>query len=1190
MRAAPNPINFSLIFLLLRSLSLLLFAFSTSTFIFAEKLPLKFYTSADGLANDLVSEIVADSHGFLWFCTAEGLSRFDGYSFKNYTQEDGLPHREINSILETKDGTYLIATPKGLVVFNPLGKSYRWNIIDDKLEQNSSETPLFKTYLPNDIPDRPGSKSIYSIAQDGNGNIYAAAKYGLYRFIKTANDWQFQRITDPQLETDKVEYFGTLFSDSRGDVWLGVDWFVYRILKTGEFQKVSEPGSNGFFEDKDGNIWVNPGGHTYGIRVFSIQNNRPVLKNLYTKKDGLFSDGFSVPIAQDSKGNLFINSNGKLLEFISAAKDEELKFRSLEIENITTAINKDGAIWFAFGGNGAARYSPNSFYTFDKKDGLLDKFINWIFGNKNGDIFLTSGAQYLSRVSNGKIENLTIPNIKEKYWTNNFLDLQSQDGEFWLSSTNGLYRYPKISNFLDLNKISPKKVYTTADGLNTNVIGALFEDPRGDIWFSALTPKVSLMRLEKSTGKIYSYTPDDGLPNASGPVSFGVDAAGNVWIGFFFGQIVRYKDGKFRNFTDEGLIQTNSVNQFLSDKQGRLWLATSSRGLFYVDDPNAEKPVFNNFSIANGLSSNQTNCLVKDNFGSIYVGTGRGINRIEPDLQRIKIFTQNDGLPGNVISKCYADVNGNLWFSWLNSLIKFTPEAEKPSAPPPIFIGGISVNGKPQTVSELGEKEINNLEFASDERQIQISFFAISFDPGENLRYQYKINDQEWSEPNERRTVDFNLSPGTHNFAVRAITATGVLSQNSAKISMIIARPIWQRWWFIALMALLVGAAVFALDRYRVHKTRQVEIALEETKRANILIRESEIRFRTLADTASDAILTIDADSKIIFVNEAIEKVFGYFPDELIGQPMTMLMPERMRRGHDEGLTRYLSTNQKNINWEGVSLPGLHKKGHEIPLEVSFGEFEREGKRYFTGIARDVSERKRAEEALQKAREEKFKELQRVRTRIATDLHDDIGSSLTQIAVLTEVARGQANHLEAENLTVPLERIKGVSKELVSVMSDIVWAINPAKDNLPDLLQRMRRFGSDVLSGKGIKFEFYTPDVEKEPTLGANIRRELFAIFKEAVNNSAKYAECTETKVSFQIEDDWITLKIEDNGKGFDIKKVLSENFRPEMGGNGLVNIRRRAKDLGGTCEIQSQISKGTIIKLKIPLHLPETN
>ncbi|HRH44720.1 MAG TPA: hypothetical protein PKY82_23990, partial [Pyrinomonadaceae bacterium] len=176
----PPPRKTFPIYVLCPSFLLFGLIFICSLQVFAEKLPLKLYTSADGLANDTVVKIVADTRGFLWFCTAEGLSRFDGYSFKNYTQEDGLPHREINDFLETKDGTYLIATPKGLVVFNPTGKSYHWNIIEDKLEQNSSESPIFKTYLPNDLPNRVGEKNIYTLAQDGNGNIYVTAKYGLY--------------------------------------------------------------------------------------------------------------------------------------------------------------------------------------------------------------------------------------------------------------------------------------------------------------------------------------------------------------------------------------------------------------------------------------------------------------------------------------------------------------------------------------------------------------------------------------------------------------------------------------------------------------------------------------------------------------------------------------------------------------------------------------------------------------------------------------------------------------------------------------------------------------------------------------------------------------------------------------------------------------------------------------------------
>jgi signal transduction histidine kinase len=188
------------------------------------------------------------------------------------------------------------------------------------------------------------------------------------------------------------------------------------------------------------------------------------------------------------------------------------------------------------------------------------------------------------------------------------------------------------------------------------------------------------------------------------------------------------------------------------------------------------------------------------------------------------------------------------------------------------------------------------------------------------------------------------------------------------------------------------------------------------------------------------------------------------------------------------------------------------------------------------------------------------------------------------------VARGQATYLQAENLASPLERIKGVSKELVSVMSDIVWAINPTKDTLPDLIQRMRRFGSDVLSGQGVRFDLRAPEVENDFQLGANIRREIFAIFKESVNNTVKYAGATAVEVDFQIRENTLFLKIEDNGNGFNPAEILSEDFKPEMGGNGLVNMRRRAADLGGTCQITSAIDQGTRIELQVPLHHSENS
>src|SRR2546423_905878 len=121
---------------------------------------------------------------------------------------------------------------------------------------------------------------------------------------------------------------------------------------------------------------------------------------------------------------------------------------------------------------------------------------------------------------------------------------------------------------------------------------------------------------------------------------------------------------------------------------------------------------------------------------------------------------------------------------------------------------------------------------------------------------------------------------------------------------------------------------------------------------------------RVIADNASDAIITIDELSTIVFVNRATEKIFGYARTELLGKSMTMLMPDYLRHVHRAGLERYLEAGQRHFSWKAVQLPGLHQSGREISLELSFGEFSENGKRFFTGIARDITERRKLERRL----------------------------------------------------------------------------------------------------------------------------------------------------------------------------------------------------------------------------------
>jgi PAS domain S-box-containing protein len=127
---------------------------------------------------------------------------------------------------------------------------------------------------------------------------------------------------------------------------------------------------------------------------------------------------------------------------------------------------------------------------------------------------------------------------------------------------------------------------------------------------------------------------------------------------------------------------------------------------------------------------------------------------------------------------------------------------------------------------------------------------------------------------------------------------------------------------------------------------------------------DNESRFNTLAETASDGIISIDDQSTIRYVNPAAGQMFGYEPAEMLDKNLTVLMPERFRQIHLTSFRRYLATGQRHISWRAIELVGLHKSGREFPIEISFGEDVRRDKHFFTGIVRDVTDRKRSEEAL----------------------------------------------------------------------------------------------------------------------------------------------------------------------------------------------------------------------------------
>ena len=195
--------------------------------------------------------------------------------------------------------------------------------------------------------------------------------------------------------------------------------------------------------------------------------------------------------------------------------------------------------------------------------------------------------------------------------------------------------------------------------------------------------------------------------------------------------------------------------------------------------------------------------------------------------------------------------------------------------------------------------------------------------------------------------------------------------------------------------------------------------------------------------------------------------------------------------------------------------------------------------------------------------------LQVIRNKIASDLHDDIGSTLSSISIFSQMARQQSKEVDPL-----LESIGENSRKMLDAMADIVWTINPENDQFEKIILRMRSFAYELLGAKKIDFEFNANEEVSKVKLPMETRKNLYLIFKEALNNLVKYSEAKKAQFEIKEEKNSLVMLIHDNGKGFDLDKSTN--------GNGIRNMRKRAEEIGGELLIDSNPVNGTTIKLNI--------
>ncbi len=345
---------------------------------------------------------------------------------------------------------------------------------------------------------------------------------------------------------------------------------------------------------------------------------------------------------------------------------------------------------------------------------------------------------------------------------------------------------------------------------------------------------------------------------------------------------------------------------------------------------------------------------------------------------------------------------------------------------------------------------------------------------------------------------------------------------------------------------------------------------ITERKRMEDALRENEQRMRAIVETAVEGIITIDERGIVESMNPAASRMFGFGPEEVIGRNVSLLMPSPDREQHDEYLANYLRTGQARIIGIGRELVGRRKDGTVFPMELSVSEVRLGNRRLFTGLIRDISERRDLEQAVATAGE-------RERTRIAQELHDGLGQ---QIGGLLFLMNGLHQDLLEANvpqavtvgqlcgeLGTALTQARRLAHDLHAV-SPTPEGLVEALENLADRISSDRRIDCEFAGDRSI--------LVRNPAAASH----LYRIAQEATHNALKHSQATRIDLELRHASAGLELRVRDNGIGFPAE--------PATPGLGLRTMEQRARLVGGRLRIQPHPAGGVEVLCSVPREILE--
>ncbi len=1148
----------SVLFGLLASLSIWPGTLRAQSFHF-EKL-----TEFHGLSDNRVTCFLKDRAGFMWIGTENGLNRYDGFTFQVYRpgqEKHKLSHEHINDIEQDAKGRLWVATWHGLNVLDPasdslyifapdedtvhqkktrIASSITWDSYIDKSEKvwlaidvrdlcyYDPATREF-TYFPwmqfvkNKLPQYSSVyKSIQKISRKSDHEIWLGTTLGLFSFNDATKKFNYHGGDAP------VDFVGMEYDSTLHQIYFGQDkLYVYDLLKDSlhamdqsvNAQFTRSQAASGLMLPSSKGLWMidKITGRTRLVpldeKTFTLQHEKPIT---------VFKDNRITWIGT-STGIGIHDSNLDVFPFVSVFRD--------------TTQSRDGTIFFV-----KDQDQSDAYYISSYNRGSL------IIMNKQ-----TGTTREISSVN--RIPLLGATKIME----------DSQHKLWILTSQSILVSDQTHKKFSPLSFIS--------SGINYRFVD-MIEDAQGNFWFASLRYGVfyykpgqnSWRQLQKGRDNFFAHRPTALLSDPEH------DA---VWISDFSSGISRHdlKTKKFEYFganpNDPNSLQSSLVNALAIDKQGDVWVATTSGG---VSKYSQERKGFTTYSMQTGLPENTVHSLHADLHGNIWVASSKGLTCMKSNGEIIKHYDKNAGLRfTNFRTPFSTNKLGEILIGTANGFLKFHPDSlTVTSADFPVVI----------TSSQQGELPLNHTmkqSFPYNQNDFTFQFAALTYSLPRKVTYFYQLKgyDSDWIDAGNDHTARYtNLSEGDYTFLVKAIDHSGKPSMNVVSIPFTITPPFWKQSWFIAMILISAGTLLFMWIR---NLQRKVQIQKILNQLATSLYSQNTIEgvFRIVAKNCCEslhfqncAVYLFDKEKDVLIQKSIAFSEYSKSFELNNAAKITISAGTAAQTGKAE-IIHNVARDKRYAHIITIKASSIIT----VPIFVEERVFavitsEHTRKNYYNNWHLQILKEMASICSVKIGRY--FIEEQ-IRSKVARDLHDDMGSTLSSINILSQVAMIEKEG-DTENY---LQRIGDQSARIMENMSDMVWSINPHNDSMTQVIIRMREFATEILEAQNIEFKF-SEEVPNDLIIHTDRRKNLFLIFKETINNAAKYSKARTIEITLQEHASTIVMIIKDNGLGFDEKVIKA--------GNGLRNIRERAKEVNGTIKLKSVAGEGTELEFSMPI------